>query len=523
MYWCKIAQTEHEFDEIAKLNYETFVEEIPQHEPNPSGRRVDAFHHENMYLVVLKDEELVGMVAFRDVRPFSLDKKIGPVEKLLPADALLGKLCEVRLLAVKKEHRNGRVFFMLTRALIDYAYENGYGAAVISGTVREEKLYMQMGFEAFSEPVGANDAKFIPMVLTTERYEKSLAGRFKQRRYSFYPGPVQMTDAIQAPLLKTPVSHRSYSFSRTIGQVRSKLEVLSGARYAHLLLGSGTLANEAMIAQLTKLSGRGLIVTNGAFGERLQKQAERWHLEHDWLRYDWGQSFNEAELESILKQSDFEWLLMAHGETSTGMLNNLEMVQNLCETYNVKLCMDCVSSFGTYRFSMEKVFIATAVSGKAVGTMSGIAVVFSNHVIAKSEQLPSYIDLGNYSNHNIPFTYPAQLMESFNNALLAYTEGNRYDLLQTRYKKLQQAAIDGDFIFLTTEGYPMIVTLKADESLTSMADAAAMNGFHLHYESAYLKERGWVQISIIQPDFDDAWERFKKWYSKYKEYRKLKC
>lgn len=76
MYWCKIAQTEHEFDEIAKLNYETFVEEIPQHEPNPSGRRVDAFHHENMYLIVLKDEELVGMVAFRDIRPFSLDKRL---------------------------------------------------------------------------------------------------------------------------------------------------------------------------------------------------------------------------------------------------------------------------------------------------------------------------------------------------------------------------------------------------------------------------------------------------------------
>ena len=32
MYWCKIARTEKEFEAIAKLNYDTFVEEIPQHD-----------------------------------------------------------------------------------------------------------------------------------------------------------------------------------------------------------------------------------------------------------------------------------------------------------------------------------------------------------------------------------------------------------------------------------------------------------------------------------------------------------
>lgn len=39
MYWCKVAQTEKEYDAIAQLNYETFVEEIPQHEPNALKRK----------------------------------------------------------------------------------------------------------------------------------------------------------------------------------------------------------------------------------------------------------------------------------------------------------------------------------------------------------------------------------------------------------------------------------------------------------------------------------------------------
>ena len=55
MYWSKVATTEQEFDAIAALNYETFVEEIPQHEQNSNKRLVDKFHAENTYIVVHSD------------------------------------------------------------------------------------------------------------------------------------------------------------------------------------------------------------------------------------------------------------------------------------------------------------------------------------------------------------------------------------------------------------------------------------------------------------------------------------
>ena len=55
MYWSKIATTEKEFDQIAQLNYETFVEEIPQHGENTTRRLIDKFHAENVYLVVYKN------------------------------------------------------------------------------------------------------------------------------------------------------------------------------------------------------------------------------------------------------------------------------------------------------------------------------------------------------------------------------------------------------------------------------------------------------------------------------------
>ncbi len=35
----KIASGESEFEQIFRLNYKTFVEEIPQHPPNPETRQ----------------------------------------------------------------------------------------------------------------------------------------------------------------------------------------------------------------------------------------------------------------------------------------------------------------------------------------------------------------------------------------------------------------------------------------------------------------------------------------------------
>lgn len=520
MYWCKIARTEKEFEAIAKLNYETFVEEIPQHEHHPSGKRTDEFHAENTYLIVLKNQELVGMIALRDERPFSLDRKMGPVEHGLPEEALDGKLCEIRLLSVRKDHRNGRVFFMLARALADHAYEKGYGAAVISGTVRELKLYDQLGFKAFGKPVGSGEAVFVPMYLTKQHYEQSVAARFQSKRYTFYPGPNELSVEMKKVFQRSPISHRSYQFEASLKRVRTMLLEMAGASHVHLLAGSGTLANEAMIAQITQLESKGVILVNGAFGERLKQQAQRWGLAYDTIEMEWGEPFDYSEVEHHLKSGMYGWILLTHGETSTGMLNDVAPIKKLCNELGIKVCMDCVSSFGAVRFQLKNIYLASGVSGKAIGSMSGMAMVFSNHIIEESHTIPTYLDLGCYSNGQIPFTYSSQMLASLEIALGAYRQNERYDLLNTRYQTLLMAETNKELEFLTGQGYPMIVTLKVPSKTEYLVKDARLSGFDLHAQSEYLKQRKWAQLSLIQPDFEEAFEKFLLWLHHYKAYEK---
>lgn len=172
-YIYRMARTSHDEEQIHKLNYETFVEEIPQHGPNEKKRLTDQFHDENTYLLCMKDSRVIGMIAVRSKRPFSLDKKIGPVESKLSTTPR--HPVEIRLLSIESQYRTGRPFLGMLQALVNWCLKAGYDAAVISGTVRELKLYRQLGFVPFAEPTGTAEASFIPMVLTQETYEKGIA------------------------------------------------------------------------------------------------------------------------------------------------------------------------------------------------------------------------------------------------------------------------------------------------------------------------------------------------------------
>lgn len=499
MYWSKIAQTEAEFDQIAALNYETFVEEIPQHETNSARRLVDKFHEENMYVIVLKQQTVIGMVAFRDVRPFSLDTKIGAVENYLTMEDC-AYLCEIRLLAVHKEHRNGRVFALLSKALFRHFYDKGYSACVISGTVREEKLYTQMGFRQFAEAIGTEEARYLPMVMTRAESER-FRTRLQEESRVFYPGPV----ATSIHNVST-ISHRSAAFIADYTHLQQQLTDMTYANHVIPLVGTGTLANDAMLGQLKEdfVDKPGLVLVNGEFGRRLFQQARLWGLAVDRYEVIWSAPFVLDELRALLQTGNYAWLAFVHGETSTGTLNELEPICELAAEFQVEVCVDCISSFGALPLHLSNVRYATAVSGKSLGAVSGLAFVFCQQLPTKSTA-PSYVNLALYAQRGIPFTVPHFLVDNVREALKSYPA--RYAQLAGRLRKIEQSAFAP--YLLETNRYPMIATLELPNS-AAFFEVARLNGFYLHGESGYLATRDWLQISTVQPSFERDFEKLER-------------
>ena len=196
----KVADDPSEIEQVFRLAYETFVEEIPQHPPNADRRYVDRFHAENTYLVAVSGDEVVGMLTIRGARPFSLDEKLeklGGVDPFLPPGR---RVCELRLLAVRPAFRKGTVFRGLVDLLLDYGRTRGYDLAIISGTLRQQKLYRHLGFLPFGPLVGTEAAPFQPMYLPIERLHEAAPSLTAPRTdpVSFLPGPVAISREVRA-------------------------------------------------------------------------------------------------------------------------------------------------------------------------------------------------------------------------------------------------------------------------------------------------------------------------------------
>ncbi|WP_372794573.1 GNAT family N-acetyltransferase [Pontiella sp.] len=511
----KVANQDWEIDAVAQLNYKTFVEEIPQHQANADRKLVDKFHDENTYVICVQPAQkiLAGMIAFRDTRPFSLDEKLENLDAYLPPGR---SLCEIRLLAVEEEFRYTRISQGLIATLVQHAIDCGHDLAVISGTVRQIKLYRFLGFEPFGPLVGTADAQYQPMYLTLEAYRelKTRSRSFAREEpelpvddtllFNFLPGPVDLGKQVQAVCAEKPCSHRGDAFVKDFQRVRQLLCELTRAQHVEIMMGPGTLANDAVAGQLSLLCATGLILVSGEFGRRLVRNANGAKLFFHTLEIPEGQAFRKEELQKMLKaHSDVEWVWGTHCETSTGVLNDIEMYQDVCDAFGVKLCLDCISSLGTVPVDLSRVYLASGTSGKGLASLAGLAMVFHNHPLASApDDLPSVLDLGYYQEHQgIPFTLQSNLVYALLAALNSHDWDKRYETVRGWSKAIRRklAEIDAPILAPDSCAMPAVVTIALPELHSSehIGDKLKEHGILVSYRSHYLLERNWIQACMM--------------------------
>jgi len=508
----KFATEDWEFEQLHRLNYKTFVEEIPQHQPSVAQRLVDKFHAENTYLICLCNQRLVGMLAVRGNRPFSLDQKLPDLDTHLPSGR---KICEIRLLAIEKKFRGargGQVLSGILALLWQHGVEKGYDLAIISGTTRQAKLYQHLGFVPFGPLVGSGDAQFQPMYVTLETFEvtareflrSSPARSFHPSAVNFLPGPVAVRREVRRAFEQAPESHRAECFKSDFRATREALCELLRVPHGELLLGSGTLANDIVGAQLSLENARGIVLSNGEFGSRLIDQARRFKLKFDALEFSWGASLDLAAVKKCLaRKPRLGWLWCTHCETSTGVLNDLAGLKQLCADTGVKLCLDAISSIGVVPVDLTDVYLATCASGKGLRSYPGLSMVFHHHQVQPAPGcLPRYLDLGYYAQQQgIPFTFSSNLLHALRAALRNIDWNKRFmDIAETSTWLRANLVKDGfTLIGQNMCTSPAVITIALPPELAAVRIGTAMQeaGYLLSFNSEYLRPRNWIQICLM--------------------------
>ncbi|MEL3973475.1 aminotransferase class V-fold PLP-dependent enzyme [Rossellomorea oryzaecorticis] len=502
----KVASAPHEFLQINHLNYQTFVKEIPQHKENEIGQLVDKFHDENTYIIAKNHDQIIGMIAVRSNRPFSLDHKLHNLDEYIPSESVP---CEVRLLSVKEEYRSTRVFYGLCKRLVQFCLEKGYNLALISGTVRQLKLYNRIGFKPFASLVGEDSARFQPMYLTKANFERSTKAferlmlaasnhhEVNTVTHSFLPGPVSLHPEVENAFRKPPVSHRNSSLIQQLKEIQSTLCDLTKANHSEIVVGTGTLTNDMVAQQLKRLNGEGLILANGEFGYRLIDHANRSGLTYRTIEKQWGEEITLSEIQWALSTYSPKWIWTVHCETSTGYLYDLEGILSLTKEYEAELCVDACSSVGIVPVNFQDVYLASTVSGKGIGSYPGLGIIFHRDKIFSHPSIPRYLDLGLYAEkESIPFTHSSNLIGALKEALKNLEKNDHTDLshcVRDIFKDWKLCPMGDD----TYSPGIITIELPPGSSSSRVGDECKKKGVLLSYESDYLLKRNWIQLALM--------------------------
>ena len=271
----------------------------------------------------------------------------------------------------------------------------------------------------------------------------------QERTVLLNPGPVTLTDSVRDSMRQRDMCHRETAFSDLMHDVRSRLcqiyKTESDKWTSVLLTGSGTAAVESMVSSIVSGSKTALVAANGVYGERITNMLKHAGKSPIMVRSDWTDpiDFDAVEMQ-LQSEKSIEHVITVHHETTTGRLNDLDRLAEICTRYGKRMLIDCVSSFGGERIDLDKwpIHAIAATANKCLHGIPGIAFVLTQRDLVENLQSRAsslYLDLAtNYSaqeNGYPAFTPAIQSLYALKQALLELESGGGW---QDRHKTYSQ-------------------------------------------------------------------------------------
>jgi len=271
------------------------------------------------------------------------------------------------------------------------------------------------------------------------------------------PGPLSTTKAVKAAMNRDWCTW-DREYNDLVQQVRQALVQLAGAGddfTSVLMQGSGTFCVEATLTTALPVTGKLLVVANGAYGRRMIAIARRCGIDH--LSQD-GSECTPPDLKRLeaTLQSDpsITHVAVVHCETTTGMLNPVEAVGRLVKLSGRRLIVDAMSSFGGIPMDLHAIGADYLISSanKCIQGVPGFGFVLARRSVlartkgqARSLSLDLYDQWRTMEDHGGKwrFTSPTHVVRAFHQALLELEEEGGIDARHARYKENQHILVNG--------------------------------------------------------------------------------
>ncbi len=299
------------------------------------------------------------------------------------------------------------------------------------------------------------------------------------QRLMLTPGPSCVDPRVYRAMAAPIVGHMDPWFTQMMDDVQVLLRRVfqTQNRITFPLSASGSGGIEAAVMNPLDAGDECIVCVNGAFSERMAIIAERIPAKVIRVEAPYGRTVDPADVLRAGKGRKIKFVGLAHGETSSGIVQRIEPYRKVADELGALLVVDTVASLAGVPLDVDAQRIDICFSGsqKAISAPPGMAPITvgpraEEAMQARKEPVRSwYFDLTTAMNywgkdrlyHHTP---PISLIYAMREALRAVLEEG-LEARWERHRENQQALIAG----VEAMGLELLVSNAADRLVTVTA------------------------------------------------------
>lgn len=203
----------------------------------------------------------------------------------------------------------------------------------------------------------------------------------KNKKLVMIPGPTPTVRTINDQMGRETVAFGDPEFVKDFRELIVDLkEMWRVDGECFVVAGTGTMAMEMAVANVTKRGDNVLIVSNGFFGDRFIDICTRKGLNADVLAAEWGDVVTPEAVEAKLKEKNYAAITVTHVDTSTGARAPIEKIGQVMKKFpDTVYIVDGVAATAGEREYVDDMNIDILFTGsqKAFGVAPGLAIVWA--------------------------------------------------------------------------------------------------------------------------------------------------
>jgi alanine-glyoxylate transaminase / serine-glyoxylate transaminase / serine-pyruvate transaminase len=215
-------------------------------------------------------------------------------------------------------------------------------------------------------------------------------------RLMLTPGPSNMDPRVYRALATPLVGHMDPWFNEMIGDVQIMLRQIfqTQNRITYPISASGSGGIEASVMNLLEPGDECIVCSNGWFSERMAVIADRSPgAKVTRVTAPYGRKVDPDDVRRAGKGKKIKFVGLAHGETSSGVVQNIADYRKVADELGALLVVDAVATLAGIPLNVEKEKIDICFSGsqKAISAPPGMSPITVNarvEEVIKARQTP---------------------------------------------------------------------------------------------------------------------------------------